>query len=240
MIVDAVLEHNLMTNYLTPERNITVCVADLLNKPHLLISANLKEASMITFDIDGTLAETFRGFHAFITQKLSIDTVTVREHVHYHDPLASYPDVHHEDIRPYMKSALQFGEHGVLSDVATLPHALETLTKLHQRGLVSGYVTRRNPRLKPLTQDWLTRQGFPNKPLIHVEEDEAKSHRVRELGGQVMVEDAPHEADELASAGLKVILIDQPYNREVKGQGITRVRTWLEFETALEPYLQAA
>ena len=195
---------------------------------------------MITFDIDGTLAETFQGFHNFITATFDIDHADVREHVDYHDPLGSYPIEHHERIRPYMTAVFQYGEHDVLSRAATLPHALATVHRLHARGLVRGYVTRRNPRLKPLTQAWLDAQGFPNKPLIHVEECEPKSGRVRELGADVMVEDAPHEAEELAGAGLKVILIDRPYNREVAGAGITRVHNWLEFENAIRPHLKKA
>lgn len=195
---------------------------------------------MITFDIDGTLAETFKGFHDFITTTFALDHGDVREHVHYHDPLGSYSVEHHERIRPYLTAVFQYGEHGVLSEAATLPHALDTLHALHTRNLVSGYVTRRNPRLKPLTQAWLDQHGFPSKPLIHVEENEPKSVRVRELGADVMVEDAPHEAEELAAAGLNVILIDRPYNREVTGAGITRVHTWLEFENAIRPYLKKA
>jgi len=195
---------------------------------------------MITFDIDGTLAETFKGFHSFIADTFDLDPSEIREHSNYHDPLGSYPVHHHERIRPYMTAVFQYGEHGVLSAADPLPYALETLHTLHAKGLVCGYVTRRNPRLKPLTQTWLDAQGFPAKTLIHVEEDEPKSGRVRELGGDIMVEDAPHEADELAAAGLKVILIDQPYNRDVAGAGITRVRNWLEFDEALRSYLKKA
>jgi uncharacterized HAD superfamily protein len=195
---------------------------------------------MITFDIDGTLAETFTGFHDFIATTFNINRSDVREHIDYHDPLGSYPSEHHERIRPYLTAVFQYGEHGVLSQAATLPHALATLHALHDRNLVRGYVTRRNPRLKPLTQAWLDDCGFPAKPLIHVEENEPKSVRVRELGADVMVEDAPHEAEEIASAGLKVILIDRPYNREVTGTGITRVHNWLEFENAIRPHLNKA
>ena len=195
---------------------------------------------MITFDIDGTLAETFQGFYSFITAELNINRSDVREHIHYHDPLSSYPTEHHERIRPYLTSVFQYGEHGVLSKAATLPDALDTLHTLHARDLVRGYVTRRNPRLKPLTQAWLDEHGFPAKPLIHVEEFEPKSQRVRELGADIMVEDAPHEAEELAQAGLQVILIDRPYNREVAGAGITRVHNWLEFENAIRPHLKKA
>jgi uncharacterized HAD superfamily protein len=195
---------------------------------------------MITFDIDGTLAETFKGFHDFIATTFAFNQGEVREHTHYHDPLGSYPAEHHERIRPYLTAVFQYGEHDVLARAATLPHALDTLHALHARNLVRGYVTRRNPRLKPLTQAWLDEHGFPSQPLIHVEEDEPKSVRVRELGADVMVEDAPHEAEELAQAGLNVILIDRPYNREVAGTGITRVHTWLEFEDALRQHLKNA
>jgi len=55
-----------------------------------------------------------------------------------------------------------------------------------------------------------------------------KSSVCKELGIDIFIEDAPVYAKNISEAGIPVILIDAPWNRETSGELITRVYSWDE------------
>jgi len=56
-----------------------------------------------------------------------------------------------------------------------------------------------------------------------------KSAICKELGVDLIIEDAPHYIEDCSEAGIKVFIFDRPWNQEVRENDlITRVRDWGE------------
>lgn len=86
------------------------------------------------------------------------------------------------------------------------------------------------------TIDWVKKHEIPFDS-IHFSKD--KLPLARSLGLDVMIEDAPHYAEEFNQARIPLILMNRPYNQGVDGHYIHRVNSWNEaFVTikTLEPW----
>jgi len=96
-------------------------------------------------------------------------------------------------------------------------------------------ITSRSTDIKDPTLNWLNKNfsgfediiftnSFTQNPTLKAEKKSAAGKR---LGIEYMVEDAPHHAEDLASNGIKVILLDAPWNKELKGsEMILKAKTW--------------
>ncbi|MGV8151834.1 MAG: 5' nucleotidase, NT5C type [Candidatus Nanoarchaeia archaeon] len=60
---------------------------------------------------------------------------------------------------------------------------------------------------------------------MHNKENGTKAEICKNLGIEIIVEDAPKYALECAGEGIKVLLMDRPWNKKLK-KGITRVYNW--------------
>jgi len=168
---------------------------------------------MIALDIDGVLADTRAAHKRELERELG---VTLTDGGDY----ASFGFTHSDAgvmarLREVALTAWQ--RPTVFVDGAVpIEGAQAAARQFHQRGLLAGYVTRRHPDLRPGTQAWLRAHGFPAAPLHHMVGDtDSKAAYVFRLGADVMIEDSPREALLLAEDGVRVVLLDRPYNREM-------------------------
>lgn len=126
--------------------------------------------------------------------------------------------MHHDDIVPWK---------GVKEALAALSQDRE----LH-------VVTSRCESLTEVTEAWLVkhdlRQYFASLHFtngfgsLYPERRRSKSSVCTEIGARVLIEDAAHNAAEVANTGVLVLLPDRPWNRGFAHRGIVRFNEWNE------------
>jgi hypothetical protein len=101
-------------------------------------------------------------------------------------------------------------------------------------GRVTIVTHRHEDTAGPVTRDWLARHGIRYDALVFTRGPKS------EMGTfDYFVDDAPHNATDLAGAGVTTFLMDQPYNRHLDfaelGERIVKVQSWSE----IRGYLRA-
>jgi 5'(3')-deoxyribonucleotidase len=95
-------------------------------------------------------------------------------------------------------------------------------------------ITARVKSMEKKTRDWLAKYFPELKEIVFISEDykgyiKTKVEVCKEIGAEVMIDDKASFALECASEGIKVLLLDYPWNTNVKdGPLIVRVDSWEE------------
>ena len=100
------------------------------------------------------------------------------------------------------------------------------------RQLREGYrivlITARRPTARLQTLAWLEEHGVPFDELHH-----AKDKTDVAEGIVLAVDDHPEHVNDYLEQGIRVFLMDQPWNRTFSAQGATRVAGWDELRRKL-------
>lgn len=91
------------------------------------------------------------------------------------------------------------------------------------------FVTARSENLTDITKEWLNEKGIYNID-VHLLGSDYKIEKAKELNCNLFLEDNPHNAIQIANAGIDVILIDANYNKDINHEKITRVKNWNEIK----------
>lgn len=78
---------------------------------------------------------------------------------------------------------------------------------------------------------WTEKNGFLFGDIFFCSEKNTPSRKLeycRRISADIMIDDKPDIALYLAENGVKVLLFDAPYNKQVKHENITRVHSWDE------------
>ena len=129
------------------------------------------------------------------------------------------------------------------------PHVLERLV---QRGSEIFFITARAERRRVVTETWLREKRIldyakavhlkpygefrPDHPRGRYDPEGSAAYKTRlalELSLDVFCEDDVVIAQTLAEAGVRVLLFDHPWNRELAHERVTRVGGWAEVATLL-------
>ena len=119
--------------------------------------------------------------------------------------------------------------HGEAEPVPGSVDAVRRLAIDHELHLI----TSRRDGVKPQTISWLEKH-FPNvftglhftNQFGGIGNKKLKSEVCREIGASLMIEDALKYANEVASAGIPVLLLEVPWNRGETKPLVTRVHSW--------------
>lgn len=103
--------------------------------------------------------------------------------------------------------------------------AVEALGRLRSEGHKLVVVTARTPRLRKLTEAWLEFYHMEVDEL-HFLEGAPKAPVALAEGLDVVVEDTPRQAVEMAAAGVPVLLFSRPYNRELAHPLVVHCAGW--------------
>lgn len=117
--------------------------------------------------------------------------------------------------------------------------AREVLRRLEQKGYEIYILTARmtyDERIEPLTREWFSRFDIPFHHL-HLDAG-TKAHLCKQWGIPLMVEDNTRNSEILSKEGIQVLLLDQPYNRHYRGEGVRRVHSWLEIEEEIYRFFE--
>lgn len=126
------------------------------------------------------------------------------------------------------------------------------LERLVQRGNEIFFITARAERRRMVTETWLREKRIldyakavhlkpygefrPDQPRGRYDPEGSAAYKMRlalELGLDVFCEDDTIISQTLADAGVRVLLFDHPWNRDVSHERITRVSGWTEVATLL-------
>lgn len=125
-------------------------------------------------------------------------------------------------------------------ECAPRENAQSVIARLNQEGHVlyevtaRKFVTMRNPLgaySRSMLLKWYEKHGFRFKQILFCSEQNTaveKTESCLSIQAEIMIEDRPEVAKYLAENGITVLLFDAPYNQEVSGERIVRVRSWDE------------
>jgi hypothetical protein len=82
-------------------------------------------------------------------------------------------------------------------------------------------VTARRPSSRPQTLRWLTGHGLPFDALYHTEEKTEIPESIT-----MAIDDHPEHLQSYQTAGARVFVMDQPWNRQVVDSNVVRVSGW--------------
>ncbi len=128
----------------------------------------------------------------------------------------------------------EFHERQEVETTKPIENAIESIFKILHNGDKLWIITARHPRFKHKVEDFIehhfrgkrieviTTRDF--KPEQHLK----KFQICKELDIEIMIEDSGKNALECAKAGIKVILFDNPWNKNFEHENITRVNGWKE------------
>lgn len=109
------------------------------------------------------------------------------------------------------------------------PHVVETISKWQKHHKVS-IVTARLKEHEHVTLKWLEENGI-NQIDVHSLGKSEKLEFSKTLHCDLFIEDHPMESLRLAREGIRVLLMDNPYNTEVSHFNIDRVKNWYEIDS---------
>ena len=102
-------------------------------------------------------------------------------------------------------------------------------------GHVITIITARPAIHMPPLYQWLARHDLPSDRVISASKSGEKALRAAEAKIDIFVDDNPRHALALAARGIRVLLLDRPYNRNCQDPNITRVPDWTAIREILVP-----
>ena len=112
-----------------------------------------------------------------------------------------------------------------------LDYAKDTVLDLAEKNNVY-IITARDMGLYDKTRKWLDRKGLGSIELLCLGTPD-KSPVAKELGVRYFLEDHPTASVQIADSGIKVCLMDAPYNKDTVHKNIERVYNWSQARDSL-------
>lgn len=153
------------------------------------------------------------------------------------DAYAHIPRERRDDFRQRIYGGTFFAE------LACYPDVGDAVGRLADNGHEIHFITARSERRRRITEEWLKRKSLfryaktvqlrplgeyvPRSYDAYLSAD-YKVEIARRLRLDAFCEDDPVIAERLAGDGVRVFLFDRPWNGELAGDGIARVRDWSE------------
>ena len=172
----------------------------------------------IGIDIDGTL--TYAGYFLPYLNEYFGKEIQYEELIKY-----DFKDIYGVSEEKIMEFFLGEGRN-LIFNVDILEDAKNTVLELSEKHNV-WIITARIPETYRKTKLWLERNGLGHVELITLGTPD-KLGKAKELGCDIFIEDHPDASIDIAEAGIKLYLVDAPYNRTSNHENIVRVRDWNE------------
>lgn len=109
-------------------------------------------------------------------------------------------------------------------------HAVEVLSSLYRKHKIS-FITARPMFCRDVTIKWLDHY---NINYHHISFVENKLGECENLQVDILIDDAPHYAEEFIASNRPYILYDQPYNQHVSHALVFRAKNWLDISEHIE------
>lgn len=168
----------------------------------------------IMVDIDGVLAESDGPLLDIVNSDLGTD-FSPSDLTSYHKLDELLEGFH---VAPDYLHKIYHGDRFILRQpvYAASITGMRLLAGMGELHIVTARDPEAGPHVKKETKQWLDEHGFVYEKLVFSRD---KAAYCRSTGCRYAIEDAPQHADALAKAGIGVLLVDKPYNQEVKATG---------------------
>ena len=145
-------------------------------------------------------------------------------------------------VEQSQKLIMQFHETQVFKKMQIDPSAIHTLVQLSSTNDLWA-LTARPSHLWEYTNSWITKNlpefkgvkfsynGTFKEPVAK----ESKMQLCKSLGAQILIDDSESHSIECAKNGIRVFLIDKPWNRKIENDNIIRVKNWKEINERILP-----
>jgi 5'(3')-deoxyribonucleotidase len=178
----------------------------------------------IAIDFDDVLAASLEQFIAFYNNKFSKDiSLDTFKGYTLHESIGMPEAEETELMNEYVKSSY-FKE---MKPKGGAQKVIERLQKKHTLVVV----TSRSEADDKKNKVWL-KKYFPFLKEIHYTRDASgklyrtKADVCKDIHADILLEDNAHYAQDCIDAGIPVVLFDYPYNRNLKGKNVHRVKDW--------------
>lgn len=180
----------------------------------------------IAFDIDQVLCMIVDQGRAVLASDMGVDPSLILVSDEYDQPFRFCEGA---ECLPVPVERAFWDRADVLDGSLPAPESVEALNRLHARGLLAGYITRRPPQTRELTEAWLKRHGYPDVPVhfVGIQSDVAsydlcKSTVCRQIGATHLVDDHATEISKAAEAGIEVVVVDAQTGRAARDEALSR------------------
>ncbi|MEK6900611.1 MAG: hypothetical protein AABX05_05795 [Nanoarchaeota archaeon] len=182
----------------------------------------------IGIDIDEVLAKQLEKLVQFYHLKTGKLIPVENFHTYY------WPDVWGVTLEEGLRIDQEFKQSEYFDSIEPLENATEAVNHL-KKGNQLFIITARPIFFKEKTEKWLKKylHGIPFK-LIHsgdfhiTNKTKNKGEICEELSIDIMIEDQDKYALQCAEKGIKVILLNKPWNKQAEHHNIIRVNNWIE------------
>lgn len=185
--------------------------------------------AQIGVDIDGVIADTDTAFRKRMSEVFKRDfPQDVMKEFNYEDCFEFTDEERAIFYNLFLDRRLWEG-------IEAINGARETLTKLKQKHSLI-IITGRPIEVSDVTFAWLEKNEIPFDKVYFMEGRE--KYEIAQSNGHKFshfLEDHPDHAFRMAQSGVKVLLMDYPWNQRIeKHPGIERVKNWAEINKILE------
>jgi uncharacterized HAD superfamily protein len=187
----------------------------------------------IAIDIDDVLAEFQISFLNHLNEA-SGHSLTTDDIVSYH--YTDFLDITWDEVKAHI---FDFYETEEFHNLDPVKHSKESISELSRDNFLY-IITSRPKSIQKTTEDWLDMHYGDSFTEI-ILTDRVNGSKVKkpdiceDLGISMIVEDSPEEVDEFVNKGVKVHLLDKPWNRSVHDQdGVIRHSDWKSVINELE------
>jgi len=176
----------------------------------------------IGFDIDGVIVDTISAAAVAISDFLGCEVTC-------EDVIFRFDEIH--EVHDYwIKNAHKFlccspPIEGVCAHINEL---------LNEHELY--FISARGIELLDESRNWFENYGLPKDNLFFTS-GEPKAGVCKELGLDLFIEDSPKNAQEIALAGIPVLLMETEYNKDYADEKIVRCKDWDELMQKISSYI---
>lgn len=181
----------------------------------------------IGYDVDGVVVEIMKSMGEFLASR----GIEVPNYEETHDHNLTH--IWRCDAAEVSRRIELFYGSTEFAELSPIEGVVDAFRRLFPPHRAHG-ITARPERIKSITSDFFARH-FRNYGDIHhlghhgdgTLSGRTKGQVARELGLDLFVEDAPANAQDVASYGIPVLLFSRPWNARFElPQGVTRVNSW--------------
>ncbi len=169
----------------------------------------------IAIDLDNTLLDTSKACITQFNKLTGIDLFPTDENYYRYYEFYGWNEEMYEVAYKQMGNEIHW-------ESDPYPYAVEVVKHLFQRYQLT-ILTARPDLFYDVTLKWLQLHDIPFHDIMFEREKFriCESHNI-----DLLIDDAPHYAEEFSSKGRKFMIMDQPYNRNINHDLIHRVNEW--------------
>lgn len=175
---------------------------------------------MIVVDLDGVVFDSTTPLQRHACAVLGLDAGEYVRPPERYDIFDHFPEAHKPALARLKRRAFDECDPDVYAEAEPIRAVSELLGEIDRYYRLSAYLTARPPRAAVTTQRRLAEIGAPDAPVIHTRDKAAACYR---LYTRYAIEDNYEYAQQMARLGVRVFLIDLPYNQGHPYPHITRV-----------------